>query len=421
MSLTPFNFNTYNTKKPEQIRPVDYARNAHTTRKVATLIAMPRGKAPTLHLHKTGQWYCRWNGKTFYFGKDRGLAERKFYDPEGEHDGALIHWQRLTAHADADDIKRRQARRSAVKVADMVDDYLASLAGKDRADWTLKHNRNHLRRFTNVFGGFWTHELSGDLLEAWGADLRRTPSRKGTLLEPKTIRHDIACVRAMLKWAARRRMVPAEVVLEAQLLEPPRLRALSPTVIPLEKIHAAIHRAAGAEPGGATKLAWSIELLFLTAMRPGELVRLSRGEGTWTAVPPASGLVAPDRSILSLAEHKTVGRTGEMRHIIMCERAVELYDRLHAIRPPHSPRWCDTNAIGKAFRAGRIGFVPKDLRSSAASHLVWAGQREEDADRFLGHKQPGERPTYIREAWPALLDSAARLHARFVSAKPGPS
>lgn len=377
---------------------------------------MPRGKAPTLHLHATGQWYCRWNGKTHYFGTDRGDAEKKFYDPEGSHDGALIHWQRLNALADGEAARRRKARVSAVRVADMVDGYMASLAGKDRADWTLKHNRNHLRRFANVFGGFWTHELSGELLEAWGADLRRTPSKRGTPLEPKTIRHDIACVRAMLKWAARRKMVPAEVVLEAELLEPPRLRALSPTVIPIERIHAASDRVIATDP----RLAWSIELLFLTAMRPGELVRISRGEGVWTAVPPAAGVIAPERCILSLAEHKTVGRTGEMRHLILCERAVELYDRLHAISPPASRRWCDTNAIGKAFRAGRIGFVPKDLRSSAASHLVWAGQQEADADRFLGHKQPGERPTYIREAWPALLDSAARLHARFVSAKPGP-
>lgn len=371
---------------------------------------MPSARQPTLHLHATGQWYTRWGGRTHYFGADKALAEAKFLDPEGRHDGALVHWLRVNSRRSGESAERRRVRRSSVRVHEMVEGYLAALEGKGRAAWTLAHNRGHLRRFANTFGAHYTHELSGELLEAWGIDLRRLG------LSPKTITHDIACVRAMLKWAARRKMVTAEALLEAQLLERPRLTAHDPVALELAQIHRAIERVSTSNP----KLAWSIELLFLTAMRPGELVRVSRGEGRWTPVPPAAGIEAPERCILSLAEHKTVGRTGEMRRLVLCGRAVELVDRLHAIRPPGSPRWPSTNAIGKAFRDAGVGFQPKDLRSSAATHLRWAGAAQADAGRFLGHKQPGELPTYLQEAWPALLASADRLFARFAAAKPGP-
>jgi len=341
-------------------------------------------------------YYTRWGGNTFYFGPDKDKAELQFYDPEGKHAGALVHWQHLRLRSSAAIKTRNRTNHS--RVVDVVEQYLISLEGQAKSDWTLKHNRNHLRRFTNTFGDMYTHELSGEMLEAFGMDLRRLG------LAPKTIRHDIVAVKACLTHGARRRKVPPEVGAEMLLLVPPTVPTKDPIVHTMFDIALAIAKAHERN----ARLGISLELQFLTICRASEIVRISRGEGEWTPLPPAAGVQAPARCVLSLADHKMATKTGRPRRIVMNQRSVHLVDKLLSLSP-QPPAWPDLNAYSKAARAAHIGFPPKDLRSSGASHLRWAGVPQADVDQLLGHSTPGVGKNYIQEAWPTLLSSADQL------------
>lgn len=360
---------------------------------------------PKLRQHATGQWMAHWAGKNWYFGVDRGAAERFFFDPGSDHPGSLKRWQEWASRRFAPSRSRAPER---VTVAELAARFLAeyALAGRRGPE---SYYRRSLRRFLNVFGRFFTDELDEVGLEEFLGDLRalRPP------LAPKTIAHDLNAAKALLRWGSRAtvRLAPR---LDLDALKPPRVRRGAPEDLPLAQVKALIRRAAEHTP----QLGVWLSLNYLASLRPSEVARLAHGQGKLRTIPPEGEQPAIADAYLELSEHKTVHRVDHPRLIPLSPEALTYFRSLVPL--PRASRRSEGFDVAReasryvkfCARAGVPG-LPHRLRDSAATHLLATGSGlEASVDLLLGHEPSGELSRYGRPSLRVLRALAGRLTLR---------
>lgn len=327
-------------------------------------------------------------------------AREKFLGPESTHPGALHRWLAWQSRR-ASIAPRPRARRLMAQVAEQ---FLEGYAD-ERRPATRAYFAKHLRRFLNVYGGFFADEVALADLHAF----RRQLLRDEAGYAPKTIAHDLGAVKTLLRWSADQGLSPS---LNLRAVKPPQLPPPRPTILTPAEVAAFIARCESADP----RLGPWLRVNYLCFLRPSEVIGLVAGEGRWEPMHVSGGGGSGsggvvERGLFILDRSKTFQRTGVARHIVVTEEA-RMW--LECCRP----HWLTLDGYSKSVaralgpRRDRPAWLPpgpRALRHSAASHLHRLGEPRAACDLLLGHLPPRVSLTYNPVDWPALWRSAARL------------
>lgn len=321
-------------------------------------------KTPTLRKLPDGRWFTKWAGRRRYFGRKRSEAQTAY--AESLSDWAA--WRATCQQA------TESGRRPRLHVIDVAERFVLAktLEGGDALG---DYYRRSLKRFLHAYGPAPADTVRVGALQAIKQDMLAHG------YAPKTVNHDMIAAKAMLTWA-----------MDLELIPPVNLRGckalpLGPTQDKSLSVNAVKTMIHGAEEPVRPWLA----LNYLTLARPGEVVRMVRGEGDWC-----------EDNVFRLLEHKTARRSGEARRIVFSVLARSWLSRCE-------PRWSRLDTYSAAVRRACGPGGPHPLRHSAATHLDELGVARADIDLLLGHLPPRVSRTYIRISWQRLRPIVGRL------------
>ena len=348
---------------------------------------------PKLSKHARGSWFVKWGGKTHYFGTDRDAAEHKFLDPRSDHPGAMHRWMewkhtRLRAS--------EQRAPGSDRVVDVAERLLTSYIKEGKPE-TVTYYRSHLKRFLNVYGTIPIYSIDLGALRAFREDLLELE------LSPKTVGHDITAVKRLFNWAQENELGP---MINLKAIKKPHAPIPESKRLSFEELCGWIRKAHNANPNLAAHLA----LQYVTAMRPSEVLRVTRGEGRFEEVllnqhnPLTNELkntVIPAGCFV-IKKSKTEEQTGYPRHVMMTPQA-------HAWLEVCEPAWKDMKSYSKAVRAALGAGGPKLVQKTAVWHLELQGVDRADADLIQGHVPSAVQRHYGPRAWGRLWDLTRRI------------
>jgi len=344
-------------------------------------VARSKTKTPTLQQHARGQFFTKWGDRFHYFGTDEEEAQRRYA-------ANLQEWALWRNE------KTNQRRRVASKLtfAELVKLFLEARLADVSEDMAVFY-QHHLRRAIHSFGRLPAATITGKYLQSWMQDLRAIKSRRTKKpLGPKTIRHDIAAVKAVLNWGMDLEHIP-EVRLSA--VKPPRLLPKKSKAYTLEFIKGLIGKCRTAKD---EQLECWIAVNYLAGCRPSELPRLAAREGEFLF----EGKTGSVYAIVG----KMTWKTQEMRHVYLSPEALIYFNAL-------KPQWKNWRDYSKAVSAlAPLSGGAHPLRHSAYSHLRAAGVPEGEISLFVGHGRGVVARSYDPTATPLPLRSAARLTLR---------
>ena len=328
-------------------------------------------KPPSLRKHKTGQWFCRWAGKDHYFGMARAVAKAKYL-------GNLKQWAEWRAERDSQR-PPVQILRGPIMFSELVESFLRQKENEG-GPARRRYYHNHLKRAVDVFANHQASEIRTGALNAFKQGLIATKS-----YGPKTIQHDLGCVKSVLQWGSSLELIPA---VNLSAVKAPVLAPTSSKAYSREQVWTFVSRAGEVGP--------LLVLQYLGLMRPSEVPRLVFGEGEW------------ERPFLYRMQSKNQWRTREPRLVVVTEPA-----RLWLKRCPR--RWHHPSSYYHAAVGAVPGMTPHRLRHSAATHLEQEGVPRADIDALLGHLPTRVSRTYNAGDWQRL-----ERHVRLISASPWP-
>lgn len=335
-------------------------------------------RVPKLRQHKTGVWFVRFGGRDHYFTIN--------------HDESLqAYTEKLSEWVRREETKKKHNTTDNITIAELYAAFIDSRA-VDVTSWTVSWHRNHLRRFVALWGAFSAGSIDARLLQAFKADLGKLE------LAPRTQRHDLSAVKAMLQWGVNfEYLAPVNLAaVKPPPLPPPKRRGL-----PITRIRSIIRLAAGTERGTDSlsgeplipdsRVAPWLALCYLALLRPMEAVRLIHREGEFI-----------EHGIFQLSVSKTQARTQMPRCIVLSEQALMWFNSA-------SPHWASLSGFEQAVRRSVGPGLPHPLRHSAASHLLQAGVARAEIEIILGHLPSRVSLTYAPIEWQPLRTSAGIL------------
>jgi site-specific recombinase XerD len=377
---------------------------------------------PVLKRHHTGVHFTTWGGRDRYFTRDVGESQRLFERSLEEY----LLWRQQ---------RPDPTPRGALTVGQLAVRFLH--ARREEVDpRTYEYYRKHLSRFVRTWAEAPACRITPMQLQALKTDLLKLGYK------PATVNHDLGSVKTMFKWGAAVQLIPSIDLsgIPACALEPlipkayPRWQVKWMVMAPLQstgehcltkwaeqatccagaaarpatrgaRTDRAKRRdrhqpgcplfARGSDPEPAAppepRLSPWIELQYLAAMRPTEVIKLVHGEGAFE-----------EEGIFRLHTSKVSRRTQEPRRIVLTPRALEV---LRACEPV----WGSLDSYSAAVRRTCGPGGPGPLRHSAASHLLQAGAARADIDLILGHLPPRVSRIYAPVAWQPLRATAARI------------
>ena len=321
---------------------------------------------PKLHKHKTGQFFAKWGGQFHYYGADAVQAQDKYAED-------MNRWREWKTASRA---IRRVVPSKPVFVAQLVAkflDYKELEGGRRRRSYYA----NHLRRFANVYGN-----VHGGLIRAAALQsLKEDMLRSG--YDPKTINHDLSCVKSLFLWASGMDYVPAVNLRMAKpmVLAPTPDRSL--TRMQVKEFMNAVD--------GRVK-PW-LAVQYLCLMRPSEVVKVVNRQGVWEKP-----------WLFRLHHSKTDERSQEFRRIVFSASALVWLKKCEPFCSRQDAYW---KAVSRCI--GDLPYTPHVLRHTAATHLSEQKVDQRDIDLLLGHLPPRVTRTYVRIDWKSLQGKVARL------------
>lgn len=342
-------------------------------------VARSKTRTPTLQVHARGQYFTKWGGRFFYFGTDEKIAAQRYAQ-------CLQDWSAWKTEAKAHKV-RVSSRLTFAELVDLF--YDARLP--DVSDDMRVYYEHHLRRAIQSFGRLPAATITGKYLQSYLTGLRAIVSdRTKKKLGPKTIRHDITAIKAVLNWAMDMEHIP-EVRLSA--VKPPRQLPKIKKARTIEFIKGLIGKCRSAKE---EQLECWIAVNYLAGCRPSELPRLASRSGEFL-------YQGKDGAVYAIVG-KMTWKTGEMRHVYLSSEAMIYFNALK----PVWKEWRDYSKAVSAICAG--GAHP--LRHSAYTHLRAAGVAEEEIALFVGHGRGVVARSYDPTASVLPLRTAARLSVR---------
>lgn len=335
-------------------------------------------KTPSLQRHVRGQYFIKFGGEQHYLGTDLKEAEKLYA-------AKLVEWAAWREQQK----ERRERVSSKLTFAELVELFEKSRFPDVSADMH-RYYKNHLRRAVNVFGRMPAAMVTGKYLATYLVDLRQVVSdRTDAPLGPKTVKHEIAAIKAVLNWAMDVELVP-EIRLSG--VKPPRAAPKRKKALTLEFIKGIVARARAEDPN----LECWIAVHYLAGCRPSELPRLAARDGEMVHQ-------AADGAIFDIVG-KSTWKTGEMRHVYLSPEALVYFNAM-------KPQWKTWRAYARRVSALSPGGA-HPLRHSAYAHLRAMGVAEEEIAQFVGHARTDVARSYDPTARATLLRSAARLTLR---------
>lgn len=320
------------------------------------------------HRHKR-LYYVRRQGRCVYLGRDREQARHRYH-------AEMIDWAKRRAQHEIVAAQRRRFRD--LTLADLYDRFIDAKRTEVRPD-TVRHYQAHLRRFVAVY-----HWCPASAITPHNVQSIKTDLIAGGL-RPRTVNHEIACIKAMLQWGVDFELIPQ---LHLRAVKPVRLDPPPPKGYSVAQMRRMIRWA-------PARLKPWLRVNWLTACRPAEVVRLVNGEGQWI-----------DEGVFRLTQAKT-----RDRHLLLSELAIKHLKRCH-------PVFHHLNSYGQACRRhckcdrsdpNERGMTPHPLRHGAAQELVRRGVRRQVVDLILGHMPGRTSLTYVPIAWQPLRDAISCL------------
>jgi integrase len=172
--------------------------------------------------------------------------------------------------------------------------------GKNRSERTVGERRAHLRRFLAVHGDGWIHTLKLKHLENFLAGID----------DPLYRRHHAVSIKAMIRWGRNHSHLPANFDPYSGLSMPATgQKHLLESALPTEQEIAALLEHADPD------LRDLIQFWRGTGCRTGEALKIT----------PAD--FSPRARTVTLRDHKTSGKTGRLRVIVLDDAAFEVVQR----------------------------------------------------------------------------------------------
>lgn len=277
-----------------------------------------------------------------------------------------------------------QAPETGVTVAQAWAAYQDDMGERRQASKLEQVGRNVLP----VFGHLGAEHVTVEDCRAYIASRRAEGRKEGT------IRTELNCLRATVKWAAKRRLIASAPHIELPRMPPPRDRYLT---------RAEARALVGAAIDPHIRLA--ILLMLTTAGRIGALLEL-----TWDRVDL-------ERRVIKLAKNDIGPKKGRATVPINDTLAAALQTAKAAAVSPYVIEWggrkvgsIKTGFNAAVKRAGIDHCTPHDLRRTAGRFMVEAGTPIEEVAQYLGHSNPSVTrstysqfsPDYLRRAAGAL-------------------
>lgn len=344
-------------------------------------------RQPRMCFDKTLQrWYVKWGGKRRWLSTDRDEAEVLY----AEEIAAWAKWQADRAVERAERLRLRPNRVS--RIADLYAHFINAREQDGAAPLTLRFYNASLRRFLRLWG-----DVSPDLFGTQQLHVFRE-HLLGCGLNPKTIAHELNCIRTLFTWGA-----------DLEFCGPKNLRGCrNPAVPPRQKpkgwTPAQLRRIIKKLPERVKP--WAVTQ-YACAARPSEIIRLVHEQGEWV-----------ERGVFRLEVSKSEWRSKQPRHLVLSAWALSW---LKKCEPDFSTLSSYRNAFGvRRVRDRETGTQrsvcvvpggPHPLRHTAASHLLRSGVDRADVDLVLGHLPTRVSLTYAPPEWQALRRLAARLRA----------
>ena len=303
---------------------------------------MPNVRKPSLRRDHKGQNIVKWGGRVHYLGVDKARAQVKYAQE-------IVKWAQWRAER-----TRVPARpRTLITVFELYERYLAAKKGQ-RAEQTILHIKNSLRRFLITFSTMPAESIRPVVLQDFKQSLGKLA------LAPRTINHEIAAAKAMLRYGWRMELIP---VVDLGIVEPIPLPRPKPKGYTPAQVKAMIYKA-------PPYLACWIELHWNLMARNMEMIRVVGDAGEW----PEPWLFRPDQA-------KTGGR-----HLVFSNHSLTLLDVCE-------PRYTRMDSYGTA--CGRAcGCYPHAIRHGAAQYLHSQGVGRAEIDQALGHLPSRVSVTY---------------------------
>lgn len=336
-------------------------------------------KPPGFRKHKTGVYFCRWGGQDHYFSKEREPSYQQYLK-------SLARWGEWRRERNTTRFPPLSASKP-IFVAELVAkflDYKEIEGGPSRR----RFYANHLRRFANAFQNVHGSQIRANHLQAMKEDMIRAG------YDPRTINHDLSCIKSLFNWASGMEIVPAVNLRFAKPL--PLAPTLDRSLSRGQVAHFIKESPARIKP-------W-LAINYLAMMRPSEVVRVVNGQGEWE-----------EPWLFRLHKGKTDVRSQEHRRIVFSDAALAWLGRAE----PHWTRqdsyyrcvgrWVDGEAKRRGDGARRLPYSPHVLRHSAATHLHELGAGRENTDLLLGHLPPRVSRTYVRIDWRSLREIVSQL------------
>ena len=277
-----------------------------------------------------------------------------------------------------------QAPESGVTISQAWAAYQEDMGERRQASKLAQVGKNVLP----VFGHFGADQITVEDCRAYIATRRAKGRKDGT------IRTEMNCLRATVKWAEKRGFINAAPHIELPQMPPPRSRYLT-----REEASALI--LAAVDP----HIQLAILLMLTTAGRIGALLEL-----TWDRVDL-------ERRVIKLAKDEIGPKKGRATVPINNTLITALHTAQTASVSPFVIEWGgrSVGSIKTGFnaavkRAGIEHCTPHDLRRTAGRFMVEAGVPIEEVASYLGHSNPSVTrstyaqfsPDYLRRAAGAL-------------------
>lgn len=329
-------------------------------------------RIPQLRRHQTGNYFCRWGGHDYYFGKDEGEAEAQYLE-------SLKRWREWK-----EDRQRYRLRPTArvPLVVDLVEQFTKA-QGAENGYSAKRYYTYHLKTFATLYGQFPADIIGPRHLNAMKLD------RLQNGYAPRTINHDMTAVRVMYNWASG-----------LELVRPISLKGVKN--LPLGPVQ---HRTYSQEHVWSAIIAapekvrpW-LAINYLGLMRPSEVVRLVNGQGEWT-----------HEGVFQLDRGKMDRKVTLKRHVILSPLAM-------AWLKCAEPHWSRLDSYGQFCRLHKVRMNPKQFQKAGSDHLVnFYDADPADVEMLLGHVPARMRVTYFQKRLPRLLETSSLLGLRSVYA-----
>ncbi len=314
-----------------------------------------------------------------YLGTDENEARRRFH----EH-MVTYHAHRPTGQSEGDSLS----------LFSLMARFL-QWTQTNLSESTYGTYRCHLRTFIEEHGGRPAADIGPQDVEQHKAAIKNRGCK------PRTINIFVQCIKRLYNWAVEQGLLVDNPIKNVKRVPRAPLQDRSVAAAPVDLFLQYAHQG---EPLGDI-----CEVLFLTGMRVGELLKLGWDDIDW------------DQKVARIYDHKTAGR-GEQR-----PRTIPLNDRVLEILRAQQ-KVADTvftNTAGKPFtrsalkcRKDRLERKHADMphitfhqcRHTFATRLARAGVPERVAQEILGHSSRLTTRYYTTTPLDEMLDAVSQIN-----------